>query len=176
MSNQQVSGKVENAFKNKNGFGSLLVNGNWYGTGKDVLSQFEGAMVEFATTSKVVNGTEYFNVSGDVITTSAAPPAAAAAPAVARPGGRSYADEKQVLIMRQNACSTGANIVSAALASGALALPTAKGKALDAIFKYVDAAAAHVYGFVTEGTGFDPVDDEVDPSLPPTSDFNATEA
>jgi hypothetical protein len=168
-----ITGKVEKAFKNNAGFGSLLVDGNWYGTGKEVKSELEGQVVSFDTTSKTIKGKTYFNVDG-AITPVAGAPAPAAAPQAG--GNRSFSDEKQILIMRQNAWSTGTQIIAAALKAGALSLPTAKGKALDAVFGYVDAAAEHVFGSVTAGTAFEEIDPEEEAALPPAADFKPTDA
>ena len=171
MSNN-IAGRIEKAFKNDKGYGSILVNGTWYGTGKETLASLEGQEVSFLATGKEVNGKTYFNVSGKVATSG---PAAAAAPAAGpRKGGRSYNDEKQVLIMRQSTLSTAAAVVSAALAAGALTLPKAKGAAFDAVLGFVDTAAEHLYNNVVADTGFEV--EEEDPSLPPASDFNPTEA
>lgn len=166
-----ITGKVEKAYKNDNGYGSILIGGNWYGTGKEVRTDLEGASVSFEAVSKDFKGKTFYNVQGPIATTAAAAPAAAPA---ASGGARTSRDEVQILIMRQNAHSTAASIVSAALAAEAIPLPKAKNAQLDAILGFVDSTADHVFGRITEGTAFEAADD--DPSLPPDSDFKATEA
>jgi hypothetical protein len=133
----KVTGRLEKAYRNKQGFYSILINDVWYGTGKSDYTELEGNMVEFNTVQKG----NFVNVTGDVLPLAEqAAPANTGAPAAPVMG----ADTRQQSIVLQSSYKTAGELVAGLIAADKLPLG-AKKDAFDLASGFLDEMARHIY-------------------------------
>lgn len=157
----RLRGIIESAPVNDNGFCSIKVNGVYYGTFKTDHSGLVGQEVEFDHTTKNVKGKEYHNANNVVAVGGAAAPAPAPAPAAApaaapapAPQSSPAGDKRQNSIVLQSSYKTGADVLSTALQSGALALKGAKAVQFDQLLAYLDECALHIFNNCSDPDSF----------------------
>jgi hypothetical protein len=166
----KVTAVLEKA-NNRNGYWSILVDGNWYSTYKTDHSDKEGRTVEVEFDAVTKNNKTFYNAKSVTVVESA--PAPASGPG--NSGGNSY-DARQQSIVLQSSFKTAAEVVSAALAADAIAFGNAKkADKLDMIMDCVELTAARIYGscsnpedFLAGMAGAMPVGED--------DDWNPTEA
>lgn len=136
----QVTGTIEKAHTNAQGYKSILVDDVWYSTYKTDYSSLEGQPVKFTAVQKG----QYFNVKGDVepATNGAAAPAPRANQAPA-PAAQANVD-RQASIVLQSSYKTAADLLGNLIAADKVAVG-AKGKAYDAAVGLLDELAAHIF-------------------------------
>lgn len=162
----KVQGTLAKAYKNKGGFWSISVNETWYGTGKTDHSNLEGQEVEFEASK---NKRGYFDVDGKIVVVSTPEPAAKGT--TPRSSG-----SKESSIVLQSSYKTAGEVVAAAIAAGAVPLPTKKADQLDAILGYVDEAAYHIFTNCIDPTDFLASRAPAGPGPDADDDYDPTEA